>query len=52
MIKSRKMGWVGYVAYIREKRMAYRILVGKSEGKKPLIRPRFRWQGNIKMDLS
>jgi hypothetical protein len=34
-----------------EKTNAYRILVGKSEGKKPLGRPRRRWVGNIKMDL-
>jgi hypothetical protein len=34
-----------------EKRNAYRILVGKSEGKKPLGRPRRRWEDNIRMDL-
>jgi hypothetical protein len=34
-----------------EKRNAYRILVGKPEGKRPLGRPRCRWEGNIKMDL-
>jgi hypothetical protein len=34
-----------------EKRNAYRILVGKLEGKRPLGRPRRRWVGNIKMDL-
>jgi hypothetical protein len=36
---------------MREKRNAYRILVGKPEGKKPLGSPRFRWVDNIKMDL-
>jgi hypothetical protein len=36
---------------MREKRNAYRILVGKSEGKRPLGRPRRRWVDNIKMDL-
>jgi hypothetical protein len=35
-----------------EKRNAYRILVGKPEGKRPLGRPRHRWEDNIKMDLS
>jgi hypothetical protein len=37
--------------YEREKRHAYRILVGKPEGKKPLGRPRRRWENNIKLDL-
>jgi hypothetical protein len=46
MTKSRRIRWVGHVA-----RNAYRILVGKSEGKTPLGRPRRRWVGNIKMDL-
>jgi hypothetical protein len=46
MIKSRRMRWAGHVA-----RMRYRILVGKSEGKRPLGRPRRRWVDNIKMDL-
>jgi hypothetical protein len=36
---------------MREKRNAYRILVGKPEGKRPLGRPRRRWVDNIKMDL-
>jgi hypothetical protein len=47
MMKSRRMRWVGYVARIREKRNAYRILVGKPEGKRPLGRPRSRWVDNI-----
>jgi hypothetical protein len=51
MMKSRRMRWPGNVARIGEKRYAYRILVGKSEGKKPLGRPRRRWVDNIKMDL-
>jgi hypothetical protein len=51
MIKSRRMRWVGHVARMREKRNAYRILVGKPEGKRPLRRPRCRWVDNIKMDL-
>jgi hypothetical protein len=51
MIKSRRMRLAGHVARIREKRNAYRILVGKPEGKRPLGRPRRRWVDNIKMDL-
>jgi hypothetical protein len=49
IIKSRR--WAGHVARIGEKRTAYRILVGKPEGKRPLGRPRRRWVDNIKMDL-
>jgi hypothetical protein len=51
MIKLRRMRWAGHVARKREKRNAYRILVGKPEGKRPLGRPRRRWVGNIKIDL-
>jgi hypothetical protein len=51
MIKSRKMRWAGNVVRMAEKRNAYRILVGKQEGKRPLGRPRRRWVDNIKMDL-
>jgi hypothetical protein len=50
MIKSRRMIWVGYVARMGERRNAYRILVGKPEGRRPLRRPRRRWVDNIKMD--
>jgi hypothetical protein len=45
------MRWAGHVARIGEKRNAYRILVGKPEGNRPLGRPRRRWVGNIEMDL-
>jgi hypothetical protein len=45
------MIWAGPVAQMGEKRNAYRILVGKPEGKRPLGRPRRRWVDNIKMDL-
>jgi hypothetical protein len=51
MIKPRRMRWMGHVARMGEKRNAYRILVGKPEGKRPLGRPRCRWLDNIKMDL-
>ena len=45
------MRWAGHVARIGEWRGVYRVLVGKPDGKKPLGRPRRRWEGNIKMDL-
>jgi hypothetical protein len=41
----------GHVALLGETRNAYRILVGKPEGKRPLGRPRRRWVENIKMDV-
>jgi hypothetical protein len=52
MIKSRRMRWAGHVARIGVNRNAYTKLVGKREGKRPLVRPRRRWVDNIKMDLS
>ena len=45
------MRWAGHVALTGEKRGVYRVLVGKPEGKRPLGRPRCRWEDNIKMDL-
>jgi hypothetical protein len=51
MIKSRMMRWAGHVARMGEKGNAYRIWVGKPEGKRPLGRPRRRWVDSIKMDL-
>jgi hypothetical protein len=51
MIKSRVMRWAGHVARMGEKMNAYRILVGKPEGKRSLGRPRRRWVDNIKIDL-
>jgi len=44
------MRWAGHVAHMGKRRGAYRILVGRPEGRRPLGRPRFRWWG-IKMDL-
>jgi len=49
--KSRRLRWVGHVAGMGVERGAYRILVGKPEGKRPLGRPRRRWVDNIRMDL-
>jgi hypothetical protein len=51
IIKSRRMRWVGHVARMGENRNAYRLLVGKTEGKIPLRKPRHRWVDNIKMEL-
>jgi len=51
VIKSRRMRWAGHVARMGESRDVYRVLVGKSEGKSLLGRPRHRWEDNIKMDL-
>jgi hypothetical protein len=51
VIKSRRMRWEGHVARMGEGRGVYRVLIGKPEGKKPLGRPRRRWEDNIKMDL-
>jgi hypothetical protein len=51
MIKSRRMRWAGHVARMGEKRNAYRILVGKPEGKGPQGRSRCRWVDNIKINL-
>jgi len=45
------MRWVGLVARMGERRCVYRVLVGKHEGKRPLGRPRHRWEDNIKMNL-
>ncbi|KAJ4442676.1 hypothetical protein ANN_04265 [Periplaneta americana] len=50
-IKSRRLRWAGHVARMGESRNAYRMLVGRPEGKRPLGRPRRRWEDNIKMDL-
>jgi hypothetical protein len=51
VIKSRRMRWAGYVARMGEGSGVYRVLVGRPEGKRPLGRPRRRWEDNIKMDL-
>jgi hypothetical protein len=49
--KSRRMRWAGHVARMGEGRGAYRVLVRRPEGKRPLGRPRRRWEDNIKMDI-
>ena len=51
MIKSRRMRYARHVAYMKEQRNVHRLLVGKLKGKRPLGRPRHRWEYNVKMDL-
>ena len=51
VIKSRRMRWAGNVAGIGEGCGVYRVLVGKPEGRRPMGRPRRRWEDNIKIDL-
>ena len=50
-LKSRRLEWAGHVAHILQSGNAYRVLVGKPEGKRPLGRPKRRWEDNIKMDF-
>jgi len=50
VITSRRMRWAGHVARMGESRGLYRVFVGKPEGKRPLGRPRHKWEDNIKMD--
>jgi hypothetical protein len=51
LIESRRMRWAGHVACMGENRVAYRILVGRPEGRRPRGRPRRRWDDNIQMNL-
>jgi cell wall assembly regulator SMI1 len=51
VIKSRRMSWARHLARMGEIRDVYRVSLGKPEGKRPLGRPRCRWEENIKMDL-
>jgi hypothetical protein len=50
-IKSRRMRWAGHVALMGEERNVYKVLMGKPEGKRPLERPRRRWEDGIRLDL-
>jgi hypothetical protein len=50
-VKSRRMRWAGHVARMGEERKVYKVLVGKSEGKRSLGRPSRRWEDGIRMDL-
>jgi hypothetical protein len=49
--KSRRMRWAGHVARMGEERNVYSVLMRKPEGKRPLGRPRRRWEDGIRMDL-
>jgi hypothetical protein len=51
-IKSRRMRWAGHLARLGEGRKLYKVLVEKSEGKRPLGRPRSRWENGLRMDLT
>jgi hypothetical protein len=51
VIKARRLRWARHVERMEEGRCVYRVLVGKPEGKRPLGRPRNRWEDNIKLDL-
>ena len=51
VIKSKRLRWAGHVARMEEGRSAFKILTGKPTGKRPLGRPRRRWENNIRMDL-
>jgi hypothetical protein len=51
VIKARRMRWAGHVERMGEVRGAYNMLVGRAEGRRPLGRPRRRWEDNMKMDL-
>jgi hypothetical protein len=51
IIKARRMRWAGHVARMGENRNAFRLLVGKPEGRRPLLRPRHMWLDNIRKDL-
>jgi hypothetical protein len=51
VIKSRRMRWVGHVACKGERRGVYKVSMGEPEGRRPLGRPRHKWEDNIKMDL-
>jgi hypothetical protein len=51
VIISRRIRWGGHIVCVEEMRNVYNVLVGKCEGKRPLERPRHRWEDNIRIDL-
>ena len=51
VIKCRRLRWAGHVARMEEGRSTFKILTGKPTGKRPLGRPRRRWEDHIRMDL-
>jgi hypothetical protein len=52
VIRAKRIRWAGHLAHMGEVRGAYNILVGRPEGRRPLGRPRRRWEDNIKMNLT
>jgi hypothetical protein len=51
VIETRRMRWAAHMVHVRERRDAYKVLMRRPEGKRPLGRPRRRWESNIEMDL-
>jgi hypothetical protein len=51
VIKSRRMRWAGRVARMGKGKLVYRVMVGKPEERRPLGRPRSRWEDNIRINL-
>ena len=51
VIKSRRLRWAGHAARMEEGRSAFKTRTGKPAGKRPLGRPRRRWEDNIRMNL-
>ena len=51
VIKSRRLRWAGHVAQMEEGRSTFKILTGKHTTTRPLVRPRSRWEANIRMDI-
>ena len=51
MIKSRRLRWVGHIVRMQEDRSDFKMLTGTPTGKRPLGRPKHRWEDNIRMDL-
>jgi hypothetical protein len=49
MIKSKKMRWVGYITFMGELKISYKILVRKAEERRPIRRPGHRWKNNLKV---
>jgi hypothetical protein len=50
-VKSRRIRWAGHVSRMGEGRKVYKVLVGKPEGKRPLGRPRRRWEDGVRVNL-
>ena len=51
VVECRRLRWAGHIARMEEDRASFKILTGKPTGKRPLGRPRRRWEDNIRMDL-